>query len=253
MKKLIAKLMAGIAKGAMLVGKGGKAAYDFGAGVVTGAVGMVFGRGGGAPVPAQATADEVIEELMAANAAAIDDDDELTPEEQLKKAEELAVNRAFHGGPNGQGMEPKDVLDYATAPTLAKRQEIGGLMRNQTRDWLMSMNNTQLDSLGRAGEYGIRSHMHNIRHISNVPKLTFGTKYEMELSHKEPAPQAPKPQGSWTERRDKIAGIEAPKNRVKFAEGFHRQIDMMADQDQDREQTRNSAPAYRPKPAGMRR
>ncbi|OWO89988.1 hypothetical protein B5E41_29110 [Rhizobium esperanzae] len=266
MKKTIAKLLAGIAKGAIAaakaMGKGGKAAWDFSVGAVSGAVGMIFGRGGGqAP---QANAAEEIEEAIEANAAPdLDDEDELTPEEQFQKTEALARDRAMFGGPNKEPMAYKDVLDYANAPTLAKRQEIGGLMPKQTQDWLMSMTNGQLDNLGRAGEFGIKNHMTNFRHIANVPKLSFSKDYSgVELSHKEPLPKDfGKAKSNWTATREKIVegfaarapGAPAAKNEPNFGEGYRKQLDMMADLDQDREQGFDSAPAYRPKSAGMRR
>ncbi|MGO7821258.1 hypothetical protein ACC684_28820 [Rhizobium ruizarguesonis] len=264
MKKLISKLLASVAKGAAAfakgLGKGGRATWDFSVGAVSGAVGIIFGRGGGAPAP---NAAEELEEVMDANAAMdLEDDDDMTPEEKFQKAEDTAFRRAFgytnENGIDVPGREFNDVFNYACAGSKEEREQIGSLMRNQTRNWVMSLSNDNLDTLARAGEYGIKNHMTNIRPISNVPKCTFGNKYEgIQLSHKEPTLKLEnKPKGDWTARRDQITGFKpaAPAQEPKFQpQGFHKQLDLMAEPDMEREQTRNSAPAYRPKAAGMRR
>lgn len=249
--KVLAKFAAAVARAAAktgkMFGKGAKVTYDFGAGMVQGAFGMVFGRGGGAPAKSAASEelDEVLENIANPD---LDMEDVFTPEEIAQKAEQDAVLRALT-----MQMEPKDVNDYAKADSKAKREEIGGVMREKTRNWVMSLSNDQLDGLAKAGEYGIRNHVSNIRHIPNVPKYSFGADYSgMELSHKEPAPKDfGQAKSNYFGKRNELVSKAAPAKEAKFAEGFHKQLDLMADQDYEADRPA-SAPAPRPSFAKMR-
>lgn len=91
------------------------------------------------------------------------------------------VERAFgHPAPGEtygvDAQEPFDVLNFAKADSIGKREEIAKKMRGNTLNWLTSneMKGKGLEALAKATKGDIQRHLENKGHIPGVPKFDFG-------------------------------------------------------------------------------
>lgn len=185
----IKQLLAGIARGAMMAAQGSKW-------VLKNAVGKplryVFGRGGEAiPQPQEM---ELVEEKTAEPITAPGMAWENDPEADSPEIVARALGPQVPGQTYGPGaMEPFDVLNYAKADSIEKREKIAKGMRKNTGNWLMNMDGKQLDALGASNVNEIKRHLENKGHIPGVPRMPFGKNYKGKnlAIQAPPKPEAP--------------------------------------------------------------
>lgn len=104
------------------------------------------------PIPDMSGLDEALAQLNA------DKDDE--NEDEFK-----AQHRALT-----EGMEPKDIYDYANADSPEKRDEIARLMRRGTVTWVKEkLSDDQRCRIAKTSEDAVKYHISGVRPIPGVP------------------------------------------------------------------------------------
>lgn len=69
-----------------------------------------------------------------------------------------------------EGMEPKDIYDYAKADSPEKRDEVAKLMRKDTVTWVKEkLSDEQRSRIAKTSEDAVKYHMSGVRPIPGVP------------------------------------------------------------------------------------